>query len=73
MDDRKYFINKRICEIMKEEQKKPCAIADKAGIRRDIFSRIIHNKRVVFADELIPICNALGTSLDRLTEGWSAS
>ena len=70
MGDKRYFVNKRICEIMDEEKQKPCAIADKAGIRRDIFSRIIHSKRVVFADELMPICNALGVSLDRLIVGW---
>lgn len=70
MGDKRYLVNKRICEIIDEEKQKPCAVADKAGIRRDVFSRIIHGKRVVFADELLPICNALGVPLERLIEGW---
>lgn len=66
---RDYSINKNVAKIIREEDKKPSAVADRAGIRRDIFSRIIHSKRPIFADELIPITVALGVPLERVISG----
>ena len=40
---------------MEAEDKKPSRIADKAGIRRDLFSRILAMRRPVYADELLPL------------------
>ena len=61
-----YAVNANIKRCIDELDKKPSAVADRAGIRRDIFSRIIHSKRPVYADEVIPIAMALGVSLDEL-------
>lgn len=60
--ERDFTINKLIAEKIKDECKRPSAIADKAGIRRDTFSKIIHCKRPIFADELFPILAATGIS-----------
>lgn len=64
----KYETNKKIKAVMEEGDKKPCRIADKAGIRRDLFSRILCMKRPVYADELVPICEALGVTVKELLE-----
>ena len=64
----KYAINRAIKEYLEENDKKRGAIADKAGIRRDVFSRIVCSRRPVYADELIAILNALGFSVEYLIE-----
>lgn len=48
--------------------KKSSAVADRAGMRRDIFSRIVNCKRRVYADEVIPIAAALGVPVEKLFE-----
>lgn len=45
---------------------KQSAIAEKAGIRKDTFSRILNGKRRVFGEEIASICIALGKSFDEL-------
>lgn len=62
MED-KYSVNRRIKKFIDDNDKRSSAIADKAGIRRDIFSRIICCRRMIYAEELIPILNALGMPL----------
>ena len=57
-------INRAIYDFLKENDKKTTAIADKAGIDRAIFSRILHSRRPIYADELLPILNAAGMSLE---------
>ncbi len=58
-----FKVNRFIKNFILQNDKKPSAIADKAGIRRDTFSRIINEKRPVYADEVIPLCQALGTTV----------
>jgi Bacterial regulatory proteins, lacI family. len=43
---------------------KKSAIAEKAGVRKDTFSRIINGKRRVFGEEIASICMAIGKSFD---------
>ncbi|HJA48474.1 MAG TPA: helix-turn-helix transcriptional regulator [Candidatus Agathobaculum intestinipullorum] len=62
----KYEINERLRKFIVDNDKKPSAIADKAGISRDIFSRIINSKRVIFANELPSIADAAGISIEDL-------
>ncbi len=67
--ERNYEINRRIRKLMGCNDKKPEAVADRAGIRRSTFSRIINEKRPVFADEIPHMAAALGCSIeDCLTE-----
>lgn len=63
---RNYEINERLRKFIVDNDKKPSAIADKAGISRDIFSRIINSKRVIFANELPSIAKAAGISIEEL-------
>lgn len=64
----RFSTNRRIKRIIDENDKKSGAVADRAGIRRDTFSRIINCKRPVYADEIKPICSALGISVSALYE-----
>jgi len=70
---RDYTINEVIREFINENDKSPMKIADKAGIRRDTFSRILKCKRPIYADELIPILNAAGIPLDTVTDAVQAA
>ena len=70
---RSFVVNKNIKKILDEKDKKPSAVADRAGIRRDVFSRIIHCKRPVYADEVIQIAFAIGVSIEDLFETECAS
>lgn len=62
MEDR-FSTNRRVKQLIVDNDKKITAVADRAGIRRDIFSRIINCKRPLYADEIMPICKALGVSV----------
>lgn len=61
-----FVVNKNIKKLIEELDKKSSAVADRAGIRRDTFSRIIHGRRPVYADEVIPIAKAMGVTIDAL-------
>lgn len=63
---RNYSINQRLRKFLDENDKKPSALADKAGIRRDTFSAILSSRRPVYAEELVPICDASGCSIEYL-------
>ena len=64
--ERDYSINRELKQFLDENDKRPSAVADRAGIRRDTFSKIINCRRPIFADELMPIVNASGIPLERL-------
>lgn len=63
---RSFLVNKNIERTIRELDKNPAAVADRAGIRRDVFSRIIRCKRSVYADEVRQIAEALGVSIEIL-------
>ncbi len=63
---RDYSVNERIKQIIENEDKRPSAVADKAKIRRDTFSRILRCQRPLYADEIVPICKAVGISVNEL-------
>lgn len=58
--ERSYEINKRLRDFIKAQDKRPTAVADKARIGRDIFSRILNCKRPIYADEIPAIIAAAG-------------
>lgn len=63
---RDYRINQRLRKFLDENDKKPSTLADKAGIRRDTFSAILGSRRPIYAEEIVPICNAVGCSVGYL-------
>ncbi len=69
---RNYSINRAVRDFIRENDKKPGNIADKAKIRRDVFSRIINCRRPIYADELVPILNAAGMPLESALEALGA-
>ena len=63
---RDFLVNRNIGRVIEENDKKRTAVADKAGMRRDTFSRIVQCKQPVYADEICPIAAALGVPIDEL-------
>ena len=45
---------------------KSTSVADKSGIRRDTFSRILSGGRRIYADEVATICKSLEVSFEFL-------
>ena len=63
---REFRVNKNIRRLMEAGDKKVGAVAARAGIRSDVFSKIIHCRRPVYADEVVGIADALGVPLEAL-------
>lgn len=63
---RDYQINQRLSQFILDNDKRPSILADKAGIRRDTFSAILASRRPLYAEEIVPICNAVGCSVEYL-------
>lgn len=53
------IVQSRIAKYLVDNDKKATAVADKAGIERSKFSRIISQKIELKADDLEKICKAL--------------
>jgi plasmid maintenance system antidote protein VapI len=53
---------------IEEDGLKQVVIAEKSGIKPDVFSKIVNGKRRVFADEAIAISTVLNTPIERLIE-----
>lgn len=64
--NKSYTVNKNIKKKILDADKRPSAVADRSGIRRDVFSRIINCRRPVYADEVVPIAAALGCRVEEL-------
>lgn len=63
---RTFETNKLLLDYINLKCIKPTAVADKANIRRDTFSRILACQRPIYADEIVPICEAMDISIDVL-------
>jgi len=51
---------KGLKSYIKQHLIKQSALADEAGIRRDVFSRLLNSKRRIFGDEIMSICSVIG-------------
>ena len=47
---------------------KQTALAEKAGMRGDVFSRLLNTERRVYGDEIASICVAIGLSLNEIVK-----
>jgi DNA-binding Xre family transcriptional regulator len=45
---------------------KQTALAEKAGIRGDVFSRLLNTERRVYGDEIASICEAIGLTFGEI-------
>ena len=45
---------------------KQSALAEKAEIRADVFSRILNTRRSIFIDEAMRICSVIGLTLEEV-------
>lgn len=51
---------------IEEDGLKQVVIAEKSGIKPDVFSKIVNGKRRIFADEAIAISTVLNTTVETL-------
>lgn len=61
-----YAVNIKMAKITREKGLKTTRVDDKAGFKRGTTWRIIKRKRRVYANEVLPICYALGVSVEEL-------
>ena len=59
-----YSVNVNIRNLIEDSGKQAFIVADKAGIKRDVFIQIINNRRPVYAEELLSISAALCCSVN---------
>jgi DNA-binding Xre family transcriptional regulator len=45
---------------------KQIALAEKAGIRGDVFSRLLNTERRVYGDEIAGLCGAIGLTFSEI-------
>lgn len=64
--DSSLAVNKRIKTVMEQKRLRACVVEDRARMKRGVISRIIAGKRKVYAEEVLPICYALGVSVECL-------
>ena len=57
---------KGLKRIIEREGLKQVVLAEKSGIKPDVFSKIVNGRRRVFADEAIAISAALDVSIEKL-------
>ena len=67
MKDR-YLLNRNIKRVLKEKGVMQKEFAVRLGISEQVAGKIVNSRRVIYADEIKPICNALGVSVSELYE-----
>lgn len=67
MKDR-YLLNRNIKRVLKEKGMLQREFAVRLGISEQVAGKIVNSRRVIYADEIKPICSALGISVSALYE-----
>lgn len=52
--------------ILNDRGLKHASVASKAGIKRDVFSKILNTERKIFAEEVGGICEAIGLTFEEV-------
>lgn len=63
------MLGRSIKDYMTSEGLKANVIAGRAGIKENVFSAMVNEKRKITAEEYFAICRALNVPLDRFVEG----
>lgn len=63
---KEFIVNKNINRIIVEKKLRPSKVAASAGFSPAVFSKIVRCKRKVYADEVVPIAEAMGVRLEAL-------
>ena len=58
-----YTLNRNIKKYLREKKIRKCDFARRIGKSPQVVSNMVHNKRKIYADEILPICKALGVSV----------
>lgn len=58
-----YVVQKNIRKYLHLRKMKAKELAERVGMSPQVISNIVNCKRKVYADEIMPICKALGVSV----------
>ena len=61
---RDYSINKKIAQVIEQKGIMQSKVAKAVNMAPETFNRIVNCKRVIFADELQPICDFIGVRVE---------
>ncbi len=64
--ERSFLPNLALKRIIEKKCVSQTKLAVAAGMRMDTLSRVVNCKRPMYADEVVPICEALGISINDL-------
>ena len=59
-------VNRRLKALMRQKKLKQTTLAEKSGIAYQSLHRAVNGRRPVYADELLPLAEALGVELSEL-------
>lgn len=59
-------VNARLRAVMERKRMKQTALSRAAGIRYQSLHRAVNGRRPIYADELLPLCRALGVGPEAL-------
>lgn len=62
----RYAVNKRMREAAQRKRVPQVRIAEETGMSEQVVSNIMRCKRMVYAEEIKPICNAIGITVSEL-------
>lgn len=54
--------------ILNDKGIKQVSVAERSGIRPDVFSKLLSGKRRIFADEMAAICHTLDMTVEEVLE-----
>ena len=58
-----YALNRNIKKYLNEKRITQRELGNQVGMSEAVISNIVRNRRYIYADELLPICKALGVSV----------
>lgn len=61
-----YEINRVVRSAVENSGLKVWKIAEKSGIKESAIGAILRSQRRIYADELLPLCSAVGLSVEKV-------
>ena len=59
-------VNRRVKELLREKKLKQTVVAEKTGIAYQSFHRAVNGRRPIYAEELLPLAEAIGVEVTAL-------
>ena len=59
-------VNQRLKELLREKKLKQTEVSEKSGIAYQSLHRAVNSRRPVYAEELLPLADAIGVDVSAL-------